>query len=445
MIAGFCHPKVTHGFTRDLEVVALGKGGSVDQAKFPIESVRELPCRMRDKVTFVSKAPSLGYAGPLDGLRGWAIILVLLAHGSYLQFGSLVGGVDIFFVVSGFLICTLLLEENRQEGRISLRHFYARRALRLLPLMYLTLAATLAGALILGNQELWHKTVSDVTAGGLYIYHIVHPVGVELTSGGPPPIRPLIQLWSLSVEEHFYVFGALLTIATIRFRVARLFVAACVCAVAVITSSRLLGHVGPRLAWYQRPDSLLVGVIAAYLNASFPRYLSESSQRLLRRGSSIAVLVLIAVFGVGTGFGKLAGVFVPFGPDKGDRLQDGLYWGRFGFTVVAFATAWLTVSVVRCPDQRVVSFLGWKPLMAIGRRSYAIYLIHVPLAVLMDTASAGRKRGLAAILYLLLLVLSVEVAHRCVERPISRFRRTLGQVAAPDIKCADSLEEQTIA
>ena len=133
------------------------------------------------------------------------MLAVMLAHGAHDVFASFAISVDLFFVVSGFLITTLLLEEQRASGGIALKPFFARRALRLLPLMYLVLALTMVTALLVGSSELIRETLSDVIAGGTYTYHVVHPVGAEMVKGGYPETRPLVQLWSLSVEEHFYV------------------------------------------------------------------------------------------------------------------------------------------------------------------------------------------------------------------------------------------------
>ncbi|MHB1139039.1 MAG: acyltransferase family protein, partial [Microthrixaceae bacterium] len=171
---------------------------------------------------FISNANKLGYSPPLDGMRGLAMILVILVHASFRPFASLASMVDIFFVVSGFLITTLLLEEDRRSGRVSLRRFYSRRALRLLPLLYVvligTLLAVVAVDLVFDQQDLLDKTISDVLAGGTYMYHVVHPVHSELVGGGDHTIRPLLHLWSLSVEEHFYLFGVLVVLFVLRRR-----------------------------------------------------------------------------------------------------------------------------------------------------------------------------------------------------------------------------------
>ncbi|HQF96655.1 MAG TPA: acyltransferase, partial [Microthrixaceae bacterium] len=139
---------------------------------------------------FVSRAPKLGYFPPFDGVRGGAMIMVLLAHLSYSQFASFAASVDMFFVISGFLITTLLLEEHRKTDRVDMGEFYWRRAFRLFPMLYATLAATVLGALATGKAQLFKEAWQDALAAGLYVYHVVHPVGIEINTSQFPHHRP---------------------------------------------------------------------------------------------------------------------------------------------------------------------------------------------------------------------------------------------------------------
>lgn len=378
---------------------------------------------------FVSKAPRLGYAPPLDGLRGWGMLAVMLAHGAHDVFASFAVSVDLFFVVSGFLITTLLLEERRSSGGIALKQFFARRALRLLPLLYLVLALTMLTALLVGSADLIRETLSDVIAGGTYTYHVVHPVGAEMVNGGYPETRPLVQLWSLSVEEHFYVVVVIALLFVLGRKHARnavyAMVGVCIAAVLFVGGARLTGHVGPFLAWYQRPDALLVGVVLAFFNAHLPAELPKKVLLWLRRGALPAAVIGAFITFLGTAFAKPFGLYVPWNPEVGGSLTDGWYWGRFGYTTVTICAAFVTLSVARVPEGVVARFLSWKPILAVGRRSYAIYLIHVPLAIMLEAAFGKTVPALAALLYLPLLVLLVECAHKLVEKPIGRWRARL--------------------
>ena len=392
-------------------------GGEVQ----PIEST---PPGRPDR--FVSRAPKLGYAAPLDGLRGIGVMLVILVHAAFVPFASFALVVDMFFVVSGFLITTLLLEEDRRSGRVSLRRFYTRRALRLLPLLYLVLAMTLAAVavvhLLFDERDLLDKAISDVIAGGTYLYHVIHPVHIELVGGGDAVIRPLLQLWSLSVEEHFYVFGVLIILFVVRRRWITQVMVVFTALWVAIGIARFTGHVGPRFAWYQRPDALMLGVVMAFLNAKLPTTWSPRLERAMRRATTVAAVVLVANIFIGTTASKPLGVYVPFLVPAGGSLHDGLYWGEFGFTVASACFAVIVISLARYPDHGLGRFLSRPFFTKVGARSYAIYLIHVPIGVLLMETVARKSEGLALLMYVPILAVVTELAHRYVELPAMRMK-----------------------
>ncbi len=383
---------------------------------------------------FISNANKLGYSPPLDGMRGLGVMLVILVHAAFEPFASFALVVDMFFVVSGFLITTLLLEEDRRAGRVDLRRFYTRRALRLLPLMYLVLAATLLGFLVLhllfDERELLDRAISDVLSGGTYMYHVIHPVHVELVGGGPAPVRPLIQLWSLTVEEHFYVFGVAVIILVLRRRWITPIMVVFTVAWVAIGMARLLGHVGPNFAWYQRPDALLLGVVLAFLNARLPRDWTPTVERRMRWAASGATVAILFTMFVGSFLAKPFGLHVPFLVPEGGSLHDGFYWGEFGFSVASASIAIMVITFVRCPDHGVARFLSNKVFTTVGVRSYGIYLIHVPLGVLMVETIGRRSEALALLLYLPALAILSELAHRWVEKPAMRLKTRMAQPGA---------------
>ncbi len=378
---------------------------------------------------FVSQAPRLGYAGSFDGLRGIGVIMVLFAHAAYDSFASFAGSVDVFFVVSGFLITTLLLEEDRKRGRINYKQFYARRALRLFPVLYTVLVVTLIAAWIIGNKSstqhgvttyLLNDTKSDVLTAGLYVYHVFHPVGTELVGGGAPVVRPLIQLWTLSVEEHFYLIVAVMMSIVIRRRLNKPLIVVFLGAWLFIGAARLTGHVGPDFAWYQRPDGLMMGVVVAIINAQLPKQVSDATRRWLARAVTVSAIILVVVTGIGTAFARPIHM-IPFNPPKGGSLHDGLYWGEFGFSVVSLTMAIMVLGFVRCPEHRLGHFLSWRPLREVGRRSYCIYVVHVPLLWLPLVALHGHvSDGVILVGYIIALPIVVELLHRYVEQPALR-------------------------
>lgn len=351
--------------------------------------------------------------------------MVIFAHAQYEVFGSLVSGVDLFFVVSGFLITTLLMEERRNDDRINIRRFYLRRVLRLFPPLYAVLAMTLIAAALIGNGHFLRQTWNDSLSAFFYVYHVVHPVHSELLTGGTPELRPFIHLWSLSVEEHFYVIAAVLIAVVIKRRLVLPLAGFFVMVWLAIGVARFTGHVGFRMMWYQRPDSILIGVAAAILNAAVPTVWSERTKRLVAHGGTAAAIVLVFTVGVGTKFAKPAGLFVPFIPDvaAGKTLNNGLYWGEFGFTIVALCAAVLTIVVVRLPDHWLARLLSLRPLPGLGRRSYVVYLFHVPIwVILVRLLPDKNQEGLVLLLYVVLLPLSIELTHRYVEKPALRLK-----------------------
>src|SRR5262249_10444122 len=212
----------------------------------------------------------LGYRPWLDGLRGLAILMVLAFHCRLLPGGSL--GVDIFFVLSGFLITSLLVEEWERRGTISFKHFYLRRALRLLPAFLLTLLACAVAIWIWGSREELATLGRESLVAICYIsnWPALHQVGMP----------HLGHTWSLSLEEQFYFLWPLLLWLMLWLRLPRrrliaVLVAGIVaCAVLRFTLYRLNCVPGPEkaanvLRLYMgldtRADALLVGCVTGLL------------------------------------------------------------------------------------------------------------------------------------------------------------------------------------
>ena len=186
--------------------------------------------------------------------------------------------------------------------------------------------------------------------------------------------------------------------------------------------ARFNGHVGPVFAWYQRPDSLLLGVVLAFVNARMPAQLSQNGARWLQRAANVAIVVGLATVFVGLAPAKLVGVHVPFLVPEGGSLRDGLYWGEFGFTIVAACLAVVVITFARYPEFWAARAMSNKVLTTLGVRSYAIYLIHVPLGVLLMETLGRKAPGVALLIYLPLLALLVEGAHRFIEKPAMRLK-----------------------
>jgi peptidoglycan/LPS O-acetylase OafA/YrhL len=127
---------------------------------------------------------------------------------------------------------------------------------------------------------------------------------------------------------------------------------------------------------------------------------------------------------------KPFGFYVPFLVPEGGSLHDGLFWGEYGFTLVSACVAVMVLTFVRCPDHWAARFLSFRLFTFMGVRSYAVYLIHVPLGVFLIESIGRRSEALALLLYLPLLALLTEVAHRSIEKPAMRLKTRLTTTGA---------------
>lgn len=298
----------------------------------------------------------LGYRPALDGIRGLSILLILLVHASLFLVPEYAGryvpggfiAVDVFFVLSGFLITSILMHEWERRRSISLKRFYWRRALRLFPALWTVMIAHLVYTLVM-HDPLRHE-LRGLAAIFLYLGNYSWKFGAATPDA-------LGQTWSLAVEEQFYLVWPLALIALIRRRNRRLAIAAFWSLVLVAVVFRLvLWNVG--VPWYlvyvQTParfDTLMIGALLAYL--------LHIGWRLPRR---------ISLYGAG-GALFLAVVIATAHPEDG-----WMYNG--GYTLIALASGLVILASL---DHRSVMgrILSVRPLRLLGRLSYSIYLWHV--------------------------------------------------------------------
>jgi peptidoglycan/LPS O-acetylase OafA/YrhL len=321
----------------------------------------------------------LGYRPPLDGIRAVAIVAVVSLHtfGVPRQ-GAL--GVDLFFVLSGFLITTLLLEERRETGALSLRSFYRRRALRLLPGLFVLLltyvAVTTVVLAVRGDLHSGHSREMVLAGAAAAVYgsnflQLTHHVPLSLS-----------HLWSLAEEEQFYLVWPVLLVvlARLRWALPRI-VGALVALIALEGVILTLGGTG-YLTLYLRPDThaepLLVGCLFGtwYVAGRLPRLVASQAER---RWTGAIALALVVV-----------GVFELY------RLVPVVIYGTPVLTAFAAAAALLIVAVLH-GDTAVARLLSVPPLLFLGRISYSLYLWHLPILVAFGvTPGHGGWRGAAA-------------------------------------------------
>jgi len=368
------------------------------------------------------ESPRLGYRPALDGLRALAVIAVFAYHaeGGWARAGFL--GVDVFFVLSGYLITALLLAERRREGRIDLRRFWLRRARRLLPAVLVMLAAVAVAVPLLAPDQA-SRIRADLLAALGYVSNWWLIVGEQsyFEAAGRPPL--LQHLWSLAVEEQFYLLWPPVLALAVRHRPHRrmvkpLLVAAA--ASAVLMAVLFRPYADPSRVYYGTDTRAVALLLGAALAAATTRWQLVDQLRRAGRG----ILEAAGILGL-AGLGWAIATVNEFDP--------WLYRG--GFTAVAVAAAGVVAASARPgPPLLLGRVLGARPLVWIGRRSYGIYLWFWP--VLMVTRPDLDVPVHGAPLLALRAALTVALAalsYRFVELPARRG--ALGRVWA-DVKRA---------
>ncbi len=331
----------------------------------------------------------LGYEPALDGLRAVAIIATIAVHAAFFlpgPWGALFPGawigVDIFFVLSGFLITRLLAEEMRRNRRIGLRRFYIRRILRLFPAYaMLLLADILFSTWVLHDTAIYRAAL--VSAGYVMNWSRAFQWGPDASLG---------HTWSLSMEEQFYIVWPALFIL-LRRRWPLAWLVAALAAMVIWRNVLVLGgSTAERIynGFDTHADTLLIGCILA---------VARPGERLREIAGRFAVVPVVALAAILTGLSYRS----PF-------VQ------TVGFSFAGFATAWIIVAAMQ--PGWLKRALSVRPLTYIGRISYGLYLWHVPIVML------GPKfiHGYASLLLIPLSVLVAALSHAFIEKPFLRLK-----------------------
>ncbi len=352
----------------------------------------------------------------LDGLRAVAVLGVLGYHGdlSWLPGGFL--GVDVFFVLSGYLITGLLLEEVHARSRVDFGRFYRHRARRLLPALLLVLLATSAAAMQLAPDSVAQLRRDMLAAAGYYSnWHAIFAHQSYFERIGRPPL--LLHLWSLAVEEQFYLcwppLAVLVLLATRRRSgPARRTAVAAVAVAGAGASTAVMALLSVRSGYpvpndpsrvYYGTDTHAAGLLlGAALAAAWPM------GRLPRLGRQVRWLL------DGAGVLALAGLVWAY--SSVSEFTPGLYRG--GFLVFSSVTA-LVVAVVVHPQCHIGRLLAGQPLRWVGERSYGLYLWHWPVFELTRPGLDLPLRGAPDLMLRLALTAALsELSWRLVETPI---------------------------
>jgi peptidoglycan/LPS O-acetylase OafA/YrhL len=363
------------------------------------------------------------YWPALDGVRAVAVALVVAFHLGYLRGGWI--GVDLFFVLSGFLITSILLAEGEGGRSISIGRFWARRARRLLPgvlllLVFVGVYAWAGGPGIVAAQLrapalatlLYGANWQEIAAGHSYFAQVSSP-------------DPLNQTWSLAVEEQYYLCWPLVVAAALWLRrhCGRPSDRVLLAATSTLAAASAL-WMGVAAHWYgfnraylgtdTRTWELLIGGAVALILSRCP------SRRLSRRGRATGAAAPLA-----------AAVVVALAVAAGGGPPEWMWNG--GLVGVAVAALVVLVGVVQVPTGPLARLLASAPLRWLGRLSYSLYLWHWPVIVLVSQPDSGLSGAGLLTVRLVLMAGATCSSYYLVERPLRRldWGSWLRRTAAP--------------
>ena len=348
-------------------------------------------------------APLLPYLLAMDGLRALAVIAVLLYHAGQTWIPGGFLGVEMFFVISGYLITSLLLAEWNQHGRIDFKGFWLRRARRLFPALFVLLVAVVGWSVVFLPTEVAGLR-GDVfsTAGYVNNWYQIFCHKSYFESVGRPSL--LRHMWSLAVEEQFYLIWPLafcLLMALLRPKFILLLILAAAASSSVWMALLFQPNADPSRIYYgtdTRAGGLLLGVTLAYL---WP-----PGRKVTGAGTAILDAVgLTALVTLGICFACI-NEFEPF-----------LYHG--GFSLTGLATAALLAVAVHPRARLMPRIFSWSWLRWVGLRSYGIYLWHFPVFMLTRPQLDVTLDGAPLLLVRFVLTLGIAaISYRWIETPI---------------------------
>lgn len=342
----------------------------------------------------------------VQGLRALAVTLVVLYHVGVPGVRGGFVGVDVFFVISGYVITALLLRERYKNGHTRLRNFYARRARRILPAATLVIVGTTIASFyclgfIAGGQE-----ASDASAAALFVsnFHFIQ-LGTDYASSQVPP-SPLQNFWSLAVEEQFYlvypaifIFSAKM-IRRVRFEV-KLTVILVVITIVSFAWSVIETRFNPAAAYFSpftRAWELATGALVAIMSSHF-RCLQH------RRLNTF-----LTWFGMGAIFYSA----ISFDNDTA--------FPGFAAAVPVVGTAVVICAGTSIPRFGTESLLCMKPLQWLGAISYGLYLVHWPILTISAEQSSNKQSLSYSLLLAVIALVICIVMYLIVEKPLRQWR-----------------------
>ena len=348
------------------------------------------------------------YMPGLDGLRAIAVIAVIAYHldPDWVPGGLL--GVGVFFTLSGYLITDLLLGQREATGRLQLGNFWLRRARRLLPALFLMLAVVVAWVTLLDRSQL-SSLRGDVLAAAAYVsnwWNIVREASYFARFGPPPPLD---HLWSLAVEEQFYLIWPWLLWLGLRYVPGRHRMAGLTLAGAALSAAAMALLYEPGIdptRVYEGTDTRAFGLLLGAALAMVWPSRELRADRINLRGRLLL-----------DGVGVIGLVVIGFLILRTREYSPFLYPG--GIVLLSVGTVLALIALVH-PASRLGVAVGWAPLRWLGVRSYGIYLWHYPIIVLTAPSLQERASLSLEVFQVVATVVVAALSWRYFEEPIRR-------------------------
>ena len=346
------------------------------------------------------------YLPGLDGLRSIAVLAIIIYHlnAKWLSGGFL--GVDTFFVISGYLITSLLLSEYHQNQSINLIDFWMKRIKRLIPAVIFLVTVVLVFTLFF-KPNLIIGIKQDAIAAIFYVSNWWY-IFQDVDYFNQFAIEPLKHLWSLSIEEQFYIFFPIILLLLLKkIKIDSIvFILIITSLLSLISMIIIYSITGDSSRVYfgtgTRAQTLLLGCLLAFLWPPFA----------LKKRVSKGMKSVVDISGI---LGLLFLVCIVIAVDDQDKW---IYGG--GFYVISFITLFVIASAVH-PASLIKNILSFRPFIYIGKRSYSLYLWHFPIIVFINSYYVqGQIPWYVYIIEVLLMFIMAEISYKFIERPVRK-------------------------
>ncbi|MFL0269193.1 acyltransferase family protein [Candidatus Clostridium radicumherbarum] len=358
----------------------------------------------------LNNTQSHSYIASLDGLRAFAVLAVIAYHFGFSWAGGGFLGVDIFFVISGYLITSNILALQENNHNFSFREFWIRRIRRLLPAAYVMIIITFVWAALL-HPEIVSTIKGDAASSLVYIsnwWFIFHKLSYFNSFGQPSPLK---NLWSLAIEEQFYIIWPIVLITGLkvfkkRTKLSKFVFMAALCSATLMAILYIPGE-DPSRVYYGTDTRAFELLIGGWLAIIYPMNRISSKKISVKQKTALNItsIITFSVFIISVIFTN--------------EYQSFLYRG--GMLLISLNAA-ILIACISHPSCYLGRLLSLKPLSWLGKRSYGIYLWHYPIIVLSTPVyEIGNPAYWGVCLQIVIIIIIAELSYRFIEMPIRKY------------------------